>query len=333
MWTELVLSAIPFVLVFWRPPFIMTFLRWIGKSISLIMVDSDWVGVRLILTGFAIVLMCLLAIAVHECGHLLAGLSLGFRCRGIRVGRFKIDQRFRVSRERDSASAILGSAVMIPQHWENIRLRETLMLLAGPLASFLSGYAALPLLTDHSLISGAFVGVSFFFAAVNILPLAVTSQLTDGARIWMLMFNRARAERYLAILRLTDEIDRGVPVESLSPSDLEHATVLRDETPDTAWAHTLAFLAAYSQDDNVRAGEFLETAFKYSGYAGPSERERLALQAALFQATRRGRIDLAKQWLADVPNATQFSDARSKVEAIIQNDRRTSPKESHHTTV
>jgi hypothetical protein len=279
--------------------------------------DSDWAGLRLVLTGFAIVLMCLLAIVVHECGHLLAGLSLGFRCRGIRFGRFRIDQNFRVSLDRNSEDAKLGEAVMIPQPWKDIRLRMTLMLLAGPVANFMAGYALLRWLQAPSLISGSFIGVSFFFAAVNVLPQALTSQLTDGERIWMLLFQPARAQRYLAILRLTDEIDRGVSMESLSPSDLERATSLRDDTPDTVWAHTVAFLAAYSRHDDVKAGELLETALTYSGYAEPSACERLALQAAMFQATRRGRVDLAKQWLAEVPNATRFLAARSKVEATI----------------
>lgn len=333
MWTEVALSAVPLILVVWRPPFFMTFLRWIGRSISAIMIDSNWVGVRLILTGFAIALMCLMAIAFHECGHLLAGLSLGFRCRAIRIGRFRLDQGFRVSRHRDSGDANLGWVVMIPEHWQNIRFRQTLMLLAGPLASFLSGYAVLRFSTDHYLISGFFIGVSFFFAAFNILPLSMTSQFTDGARIWMLIFTRARAERYLAILRLTEEIDRGVSLESLSSSDLERAIVLKDESPDTVWTHMVAFLAAYAQQDDGKAGELLETAFKYSGYAQPSMRERLALHAAMFQAAKRGRMDLAQQWLADVPNATQFPEARSKIEAMTRNGLKTSPQECHHTSL
>jgi hypothetical protein len=284
----------------------------------LMMRDPDWAGLRLVLTGFAIVLMCLLAIAVHECGHLLAGLSLGFRCRGIRFGRFRIDQSFRVSLDRNSEDARLGETVMIPQPGKDIKLRMTLMLLAGPAANFIAGYGVLRLLQNPSLISGAFIGVSFFFAAVNLLPVAITSQLTDGERIWMLLVQPARAQRYLAILRLTDEMERSVPIESLSPSDLERATLLRDDSPDTVWAHTVAFLAAYSQHDDVKAGKLLETAFRYSGYAEPSACERLALQAAMFQATRRGRVDLAKQWLAEVPNATRFLAARSKVEAMIR---------------
>jgi hypothetical protein len=191
------------------------------------------------------------------------------------------------------------------------------MLLAGPIANFLSGYAILRFSSDQSLISGSFIGVSFFFAAVNLLPLGVQGQHTDGTKIWIMLFRRERALRYLAIRRLTDEIDRGVPMESLAPADLEHATGLRDTSPETVSAHILAYLAAFSQKDDTKAAQLLETAFTYSGYAGPSVREMLALQAAMFQAGRRGRIDLAKQWLADVPNTTQYTAWRSKVEAAI----------------
>ena len=39
--------------------------------------------------------------------------------------------------------------------------------------------------------------------------------------------------------------------------------------------------------------------------------------AAVFQAIRRRRVDLAEQWRAEVPEATQIAFLRPKVEAAI----------------
>src|SRR5262249_6466080 len=261
--------------------------------------------------------MCLLAIAIHECGHLAAGLALGFRCRGFRFGRVKIDPGFRVSRHQDSGEAALGGAVRIPRPWGNIGFRVALMTLAGPVANLLSGYVVLLLWSDHSLVSGSFIAASFFFGATNLLPLGMPGVLSDGTRIWRMLFNREWAERHLAILKLADDDDRGMAFESLVSADLERANRLQDQSSETGLAATLAFLTAYGQHEDMKAGELLEIALRFSGNAEPSARDRLALAAALFQATRRGRPDLARQWLGDAPDATQFVSLRAKVTAAV----------------
>ena len=313
---ELALSVLLVIPFFWRPPFMTTFLLWVARNIKALMSNPNWAGVLVILTGFAIALMCLLAIAIHECGHLAAGLALGFRCRGFRFGRVNIDPGFRVSRHQDSGEATLGGVVMIPERWDNIGFRAALMTLAGPVANLLSGYTVFLLWSDHSLVSGSFVAASFLFGVTNLLPFGMPSVLSDGTRVWRILFNQEWAERHLAILKLVDDVDRGVPFESLAPTDLDRATRLQDQSAETVLAHTFAFLTAYGQHEDVRAGELLEIALRFSGNAEPSARERLALGAALIQ-TRRGRPDLARQWLAEVPE-TQLLSLRSKIEAAIE---------------
>jgi hypothetical protein len=316
VWIELALSVVIVIPFFLRLSFMSTFLSWIGRNLKVLL--DEWGGLGIIVTGFAIALICLAVIAIHECGHMLIGMALGFRCKSLRVGRFKIDRGFRISRHRDSGDAILGYAEMIPRRWHNIRTRMTFMLLAGPIASLLSGCAVLLLLPSQTLISGSFVGISFFFGVSSLLPLGMQGYLADGTQVWMTWFRPAWTERHLALLKLTAEIDGDVPLQSLASADVERATRLTDESADTVRAHTLAYFIAYAQSDDIKAGQSLETSLRYSSCSAPSAREMLALQAAIFQASRRGRIDLARLWLADVPETTQFLDLRSKIQAAIR---------------
>jgi len=207
---------------------------------------------------------------------------------------------------------------MIPRNWNNIRLRTALMVAGGPLASILSGLVALLVLPTHGFISGSFIAVSFWFGLINLLPMGLQGHRTDGATIWMLWFKQDCSRRYLALLRMHSEIDRGVPINKISAGDLEAATHVQDQSADTVKAHLFAYLAASSLKEHKRAEQMLEVALSFSGCTGPSMRELLAIQAALVQATSRNRIDVAEQWLNQVPSTTPFLKMRSQAESTIE---------------
>ena len=79
----------------------------------------------------------------------------------------------------------------------------------------------------------------------------------------------------------------------------------------------LPFLAAFHQHKDSEAAQRLETCLAYSGHATPVLREALMSDAAVFQARRRKRADLADQWLAGIPMKTQYPWFRSRAEAAI----------------
>ncbi len=82
---------------------------------------------------------------------------------------------------------------------------------------------------------------------------------------------------------------------------LAKATAMHDESVDTATAHAIAYIRAFYERDDCEAARVLEVGLEYSGWAAPIMREALMSDAAVFQARRRKRIDLAEQWLADIP--------------------------------
>jgi hypothetical protein len=58
-------------------------------------------------------------------------------------------------------------------------------------------------------------------------------------------------------------------------------------------------------------------ALQSSGHATPALREALKSDAAVYQARRRKRADLADQWLAEIPVTAQYAWYRSRAEAAI----------------
>jgi hypothetical protein len=97
------------------------------------------------------------------------------------------------------------------------------------------------------------------------------------------------------------DISDGVLPESLPAAFIEIAVALRDDSVDTVTSHALAFLAAYHQHRDGDAARLLETCLTFAGRAHPELRSALISEAAVLQARRRGRADLADQWLADLP--------------------------------
>jgi hypothetical protein len=134
----------------------------------------------------------------------------------------------------------------------------------------------------------------------------------------MLLRQTERGERWLALLHLGGELADGVLPESLSADFLDRAIAVRDESSDTLKAHAIAFWAAFHQGKDGEAADRLETCLACSGRATPVLRDALMSDAAVYQARRRKRADLADQWLAEIPvTAAQSSWFRSRAEAAV----------------
>jgi hypothetical protein len=82
-------------------------------------------------------------------------------------------------------------------------------------------------------------------------------------------------------------------------------------------AFAIAYSAAFRQRKDSDAAQRLETCLAYSGHTTPLLREALMSDAAVFQAWRRKRSDLADQWLAGIPIKSQYPWFRSRAEAAI----------------
>jgi hypothetical protein len=191
------------------------------------------------------------------------------------------------------------------------------MVLGGPVANILSALVVLLLPFPITVFSGLFIACSVANGVNDLLPFESRLGVSDGRRIWMLLRQRERGERWLALLRLGGELDDGVLPESLSADFLAKAIAVQDASADTVTANAIAYFAAFHQHKESAAGHRLETCLAYSGHATPVLREALMSDAAVFQGRRRKRTDLADQWLAEIPIKTQYPWFRSRAEAAI----------------
>lgn len=133
----------------------------------------------------------------------------------------------------------------------------------------------------------------------------------------MLLKNAGQGERLLAILQLAAELRSGIEPENLSRDFIAKATAVKDESPDTAAGYAFAYAAAWYKDAPDKAAQLLETCLEYSQFSAPIMQQVLRCDAAIFQARKRNRVDLAEQWLSEIPQKTLFPGQRLRAESAI----------------
>jgi len=258
-----------------------------------------------------------LAVAVHELGHCLVGLWVGFSFNSLRIGRLQIDRPFRLSFYRGKGTGAGGWTTMFPVKQDKLVWRAAAMIFAGPAVNLLSVTLIILLPFPPGIASRVFALFSLILGVFNLLPFRNRAVHSDGSRILMLLLNRARGERWVALMKLGAELRHEAMPESLSPDYLRKATALCDASPDTVSAHALAYSAAFHQHKDAEAAQALEVCLQYAGYASPAMRQALMSDAAVFQARRRNRVDVAEQWLAAMPQTTEIPWLRLRGQAAI----------------
>lgn len=263
-------------------------------------------------------LLAFVAVAIHELGHIFVGLAVGFRFNTMRIGPLQFDRPLRISRYRGPGAWTGGGASLLPVNTDNLALPAVIMIAAGPVANIVTGCALLLVPFSRGYFSWVFISFSIIGGVVELLiPFRTPFLISDAGRIWMLLRKRQHGERWLAILKLGNELNEGRMPESLSDDFLGKAVAIRDLSPDTVTAYSLAYAAAFHRHNDAEAAQALEVCLQFSCNAAPAVREALMCDAGVFQARKRKRIDLAEQWLVSMPQTTHRPGLRSRVQAAI----------------
>ena len=296
-----------------RPPIVR---QWVQSDLRPWCLDQ-WERIGVLGVAVSVLAAFYLMLAIHELGHVVAGLCVGFRLRAYRVGPLVVSRPFRLSLYRGPGAVVNGVAELTPVGTDNLPGRGVVMVLGGPTANFLTALVVflLPVLT--SVFSACFIAFSVMNGVNDLIPFESRLGVSDGRRIWMLLRQPERGERFLALLHLGGQLADGVLPEALSADFLGKAIAVRDDSSDTVKAFAIAYSAAFHQHQDGEAGQRLETCLAYSGHATPLLREALMSDAAVFQARRRRRADLAEKWLADIPITTPSPWLRTRAEAAI----------------
>lgn len=159
-----------------------------------------------------------LALAVHELGHVLFGLWRGFEFVELGIGPLVLGR----SGVRWGSGGRLGFALMVPPPDGGDDGDWRWFLSGGVLLGFMAGCAALVLSprapgAAHALLLG-FGLVSTLLAALNALPFGRPQ--SDGVRVWRLRRGAPERAQDLAVLRLTGFSLRGWSPDEWSAADL-----------------------------------------------------------------------------------------------------------------
>lgn len=278
---------------------------------------DQWERIGVVGVALSLLAAFYLMLAIHELGHVAAGVCVGFRVHSYRVGPLLISRPFRLSLHRGPGAIVNGAVELFPAVSDGLVWRGVAMVLGGPVANFLSATLVLLLPPPISACSVFFIAFSITNGVNDLFPFESRLGVSDGRRIWMLMRQRERGERWLALLHLGGQLIDGALPESLSTDFLAKAIAVRDASVDTVKAHAIGFWAAFHQHQDSEAGQRLETCLAYSAHAAPVLREALMSEAAVYQARRRKRADVADQWLAGIPATTPHAWYRTRAEAAI----------------
>ncbi len=260
---------------------------------------------------------CLLAvIVVHEFGHLLAGLCVGFRLNSIHIGPLRFSPPSKFSFKIESKTGASGRVLMFPRKSDNLGTRALVFIVGGPLSNLLAGSLTI-LLFERNQLSNLFAGLSLLVGIGNLIPFRYLAAVSDGKRIAMILRNKAQGERWLAIIRLGVDLKNSVQFKDLSPEFIANAVAVKDDSPDTVVGHMYAYGVALDKNQLAEAAHLLETSLEFSAFVAPSVREALRSDAAVFLARKRKRIDLAEQWMAEISAKPHYPGLQLRVQAAI----------------
>ena len=257
------------------------------------------------------------AVVVHELGHVCAGWCAKLKLVMVRFGPIQINPPFQVTFQRNQLSRVGGWTSMVPIQGKGIRFRLLVLVLGGPAANLLTGLAIIFFMHKIPAFLGWFSFMSVVTGMGNLVPFQRLGLMSDGKRILMLLRGGGRGERWMANVQLAAELRNGVLPENLTPEFLAMATAIRDESPDTVISHLFAYSSSWYAGSDDKTANYLEVCLQYSHFAGSMLREALVADAGVFQGRRRKRADLARDWLADLPEKTQLPWLRQRVQAAI----------------
>lgn len=244
----------------------------------------------------ALLLACFLPVAAHEAGHVLAGLTVGFRF------AFYVAGPICFQRKEDRIRFVFHGnprlwgprAGCYPQtHGPELRMKMLWFTAGGPLASLLGGAAAWPglgLRATHPVAAQflIFFGVvSLGLAAATMIPMTISGSTSDGARILMLLRDTAKAKRWVALGALSG-MSRMLRPKEWPEGLMEMLGEGLDGEPDAVSVCLFRFFRHQDRKEWGQAGAWLERGLANIEAYPPAFRSGLLYCAAQYEARQEG---------------------------------------------
>jgi len=244
-----------------------------------------------------------LAALVHELGHLVAGKLAGFRFAELNLRSASSENCHDGQKLHACRVLPLGVLVLEPGKTDHLVRRLRALLLGGPLANLLlpavleaSTYArGANFLLEYAV--HVFSAISVLWGLAALMPdVSRRGNFSDGARLLMLAKHDELATRWLAIIELQMALGRGEHPRQWNQSSVARATAVSDGSRDAVTANWLAYLWASERQDITSATRYLEDALAAPRTSSAGLRDRLFVEAAVFQAWFRDNPVKARSW-------------------------------------
>jgi hypothetical protein len=274
-----------------------------------------------------------LAIAVHELGHLFAGLLVGLEPTMVVFGPLRLVRESGKFRVRLNTSLFGNAAITLRRPIEALwsRPRFATLTIGGPVANFLAAATCIalvmilegpgkPLLFPKTSL-GAILNVAIFtnlcFMMTNLVPFWDRGQRSDGSQLLDCLIGGARLERNLLPNTLLAACERGVRLRDLDRGKLDRLLALRHGSAYDAIANLLAYWYFLDSGDIEQAGAFLDMAAAQRK-ALPKQLSSLARwESAYFEAYHRSSARAARAWLERYSNKGARLSTLHRAEAAI----------------
>jgi hypothetical protein len=249
---------------------------------------------------------------IHELGHLVAARLAGFRLVRLALGETFTDNG-RAEHKLHTCEAVpAGCMIFEPRKMDRLEGRLFTLFFGGPLASLLSAVlleswrhwpnhhlAAGPPLVTWSV--RVFSASSLLIGIASLLPdVGRRGNFSDGSRLIMLLKNDARATRWTAMIRMQLALGHGEHPRGWDSGWVGQAAHANDGSRDAVTANWLAYLWAAERQDITSATRYLEEALAAPSAASARLRDRLFLEAAIFQAWFRENPEKARSWVEQI---------------------------------
>ena len=272
----------------------------------------------------ALPLLWLVAVAVHEAGHLFGGMARGMRFLMFvvfPVGVVRADGRVQL-RTYFNLGSLAGFAVSLPDERRPLRPQMMTMIVGGPLASLglavAAGIAAAALdgrAASWALLVAAISTLLFFVSAI---PSRLGGFLSDGLQALQMRRDPGFLRRRAHLIALMGLGVAGARPRSLDAELLERA---RAETGTETMYDIATWL--YSFHHAVDGGDidggdaWLARIEPVIAQYPDGFRQALAIELALFEALHRRRLDVAERWLGEAKGGVVDASRRALAHAAV----------------
>jgi hypothetical protein len=284
----------------------------------------------------------LIVIAVHELGHVFAGLLMDFEFRSITVGPLMWEKeqgriKFKWNKNINTAG---GIALCLPKGSHNLARRFAFFAAGGPLSSIIlaiTGFVINRYIFNVDTDSGAAVLIIEWFVKeiallsaviglVTLIPMHTGGFSSDGARIINLLKGGDRSRFELLILKIFGAATSGVRPALYNMDDLNEAQALavKLKAPFGVYIHSFFHQAAFDKADFDTAEMYLKQYIENADAVPDGVRGMVWLDAAFFYAYVRKDLTQALHYFnqfkpaAMIPKA-QVSATEAAI-AILQNE-------------